>query len=108
MVDNGYRLNPSLYHPYLAAKGLSSFGAGQLVGQGIFTTGEMFQVASLFTASAASIFYAIYWIIGRKLEKELVSKIEQKRLEMGEKPQIEKMVQSYLPGIDLGDLTSSL
>ena len=96
------------YHPYFAAKGLSSFGAGQLVGQGIFTTGEMFQVASLFTASAATIFYAIYWIIGRKFEKELVSKIEQKRLEMGEKPQIEKMVQSYLPGIDLGDLTSSL
>ena len=94
---------------YFAAKGLSSFGAGQLVGHGIFTTGEMFQVASLFTASAATIFYAIYWIIGRKLELELVSKIEQNRHEMGEKPQIEKMVQSYLPGIDFGgDLVTSL
>ena len=94
---------------YFAAKGLSSFGAGQLVGHGIFTTGEMFQVASLFTASAATIFYAIYWIIGRKLELELVSKIEQNRHEMEEKPQIEKMVQSYMPGIDFGgDLVTSI
>ena len=79
------------------------------MGHNILTTGEMFQVASLYTASAATIFYVIYWIIGRKLELDLVSKFEKKRLEMGEKPQIEKMVNTYLPGIDLGgDAVTSL
>ena len=84
----------------ITAKGLSSFGAGQLVGQNILTTAEMFQIAALYTACAATFFYIIYWIIGRKLERNLVAEIAKKTQEMEEKPQIEKMVQSYLPGID--------
>ena len=84
----------------ILAKGISSFGAGQLVGQNILTTAEMFQIASLYTATASTFFYIIYWIIGRKLEKNLVAEIAKKTHEMEEKPQIENMVQNYLPGIN--------
>ena len=79
------------------------------MGQNILTTAEMFQIASLYTASAATFFYIIYWVIGRKLEKNLVAEIAKKTQEMEEKPQIEKMVENYLPGINFdGDLVTSL
>ena len=92
----------NLTKPFFSAKGLSSFGAGQLVGQNILTINGMFQAASLYTACAATIFYVIYWVIGRKLELNLVKKIEQDKQQMQEqKPQIERRMEAYLPGVQI-------
>ena len=94
----------NLTKPFFSAKGLSSFGAGQLVGQNILTINGMFQAASLYTACAATIFYVIYWVIGRKLELNLVTKIEQEKQQIQEqKPQIERRLETYVPGLQILD-----
>ena len=75
------------------------------MGQNVFTIPEMFIAAAIYTASASTIFYIIYWVIGRKLEKKLVQKNEEERLKIENKLKIEKVAEAYLPGLQ-GDFVS--
>lgn len=89
----------------LLAKGLSSFVAGQLVGNEILTIGEMFRVISLYTTVAATTFYLVYICFGRKLEVKQAEKVDKERQELEAKNQI---VRSMPSNMDAGILVSTL
>ena len=59
----------------------------------------MFRVVAIYTASASTFFYIIYCIIGRQLERKLVKKNEEERLHIEKKLRIEKIAETFLPGI---------
>ena len=93
---------------WIIAKGLSSFIAGQLLERTSLNLQKLFQLTSIFVSVAATIFYVIFWIVGRKLEVKRAEIVEEKRLEMEEKakkssmeliekPPIEEFVQNYGP-----------
>ena len=95
---------------WIIAKGLSSFVAGQLLERTSLNLQKLFQLTSIFVSVASTIFYVIFWIVGRKLEVKRAKIVEEKRLEleekakkssnsmeMTEKPPIEEFVQNYGP-----------
>lgn len=94
---------------WIIAKGLSSFVAGQLMGQNILTLSQMFRVFGVFVGTTTTFFYLIYLVFGRKLEADLSEKVEQKRLELegktGEKLKIEEMIENYVPGVHNDSVT---
>ena len=95
---------------WIIAKGLSSFIAGQLLERTSLNLQKLFQLTSIFVSVVATIFYVIFWIVGRKLEVKRAEIVEEKRLEIEEKakkssnsmeliekPPIEEFVQNYGP-----------
>ena len=99
---------------WIIAKGLSSFAAGQILQHTSLNLQQLFQLASLYTSAATTLFYIIFWIWGRKLEWKRAAKVEEQRLaleakakesgtEIDEKPAIEEFVQNYGPTVTLED-----
>ena len=97
---------------WIIAKGLASFVAGQILEKTSLNLQELFQWTSVVVFVASTLFYIIFWIVGRKLEVKRAKEVEEKRLEleekakktsmeMSEKPTIEEFVQSYGPTVTL-------
>ena len=81
---------------WVISKGISSFVGGQILELGISLT-DLVVYTSIFCATWAIIFYCIYVLFGRSIDKILIEKNEAKRLEMegennksGDNQQIEK------------------
>ena len=77
------------------AKGSASFIAGQLIDKTPLTLELVFQIFAGFCAVAATIFYIIYLIVGRRLEKELLEELAKQQPQ--EDTQIEKFARGYTP-----------
>ena len=103
---------------WIIAKGLSSFAAGQILQHTSLNLQQLFQLSSLYTSAATTLFYIIFWIWGRKLERKRAAKVEEQRLaleakgkesgtELDEKPAIEEFVQNYGPTVTLEDAFGS-
>ena len=99
---------------WIIAKGLSSFAAGQILQHTSLNLQQLFQLASLYTSAATTLFYIIFWIWGRKLERKRAAKVEEQRLaleakakesgsEIDDKPAIEEFVQNYGSTVTLED-----
>ena len=97
---------------------MASFAAGQLLQHTSLNLQQLFQLASLYVSAATTLFYIIFWIWGRKLERKRVAKVEEQRLalelkakesksEIVEKPPIEEFVQNYGPTVTLEDYIGS-
>ena len=69
----------------MITKGIGSFVGGQILELGISLT-NLVIYSAIFCSIWASIFYGIYVLFGRSIDKKLIEKNETKRLEMeGEK-----------------------
>ena len=66
---------------WVISKGISSFVGGQILELGISLT-DLVVYTSIFCATWAIIFYCIYVLFGRSIDKILIEKNEAKRLEM--------------------------
>ena len=66
---------------WVISKGISSFIGGQILELGISLT-NLVVYSAIFCAVWASIFYSIYVLFGRSIDKILIEKNEAKRLEM--------------------------
>ena len=66
---------------WVISKGISSFIGGQILELGISLT-NLVVYSAIFCAVWASIFYSIYVLFGRSIDKKLIDKNEAKRLEM--------------------------
>lgn len=62
-------------------KGISSFLAGQIISHAGLNISETFQAFSIYCSSAATIFFIIYIVKGRKLEVIRIEKVEKERAE---------------------------
>ena len=70
---------------WVITKGISSFLGGQILQLGI-SLSELFVYSAIFCSAWEMIFYSIYILYGRFIDKKLIEKNEAKRLEMeGEK-----------------------
>ena len=66
---------------WVVTKGIASFVGGQILEMGISLT-NLVVYSAIFCAIWASIFYSIYILFGRSIDKILIEKNEAKRLEM--------------------------
>ena len=66
---------------WVISKGISSFVGGQILELGISLT-DLVVYTSIFCATWATMFYCIYVLFGRSIDKILIEKNEAKRLEM--------------------------
>ena len=66
---------------WVIMKGIGSFVGGQILELGISLT-DLVVYSAIFCATWASIFYSIYVLFGRSIDKKLIEKNETKRLEM--------------------------
>ena len=66
---------------WVITKGISSFLGGQILQLGI-SLSELFVYSAIFCSAWEMIFYSIYILYGRFIDKKLIEKNEAKRLEM--------------------------
>ena len=66
---------------WVVTKGIASFVGGQILKMGISLT-NLFIYSAILCAIWVSVFYIIYVLFGRSIDKKVIEKNEAKRLEM--------------------------
>jgi hypothetical protein len=84
---------------FFSAKGAASFIAGQLISHPSLDLNipDVFKIFAVFGATMATVFYLLYLIVGRNLERKLVAELASSVTETP--PQIEEFIKGYTPAI---------
>jgi hypothetical protein len=82
---------------FFSAKGASSFIVGQLISHPSLDLDipDVFKIFAVFSAAVATVFYVLYLMVGRKLERKLVAELASTETT----PQIEEIIKGYTPAI---------